>query len=157
MLAQLFDCDKRTIQNLANEGIVVKASRGKYVLGLSIRNYVRHLREIAAGRTGGDADINAVTEGALLKRAQRENYELKNAILAGQAIEVDKIAPAWARVIRAVRAGVLALPGKIRFAVPHLTAHDQEEIKRLCLDALDAAAVTDAPPAVEGADPDDDE
>lgn len=153
-LAQLFDCDQRTIQYLAKEGIIVKAGRGRYVLAASIRNYVRHLRETAAGRTGRDQSIDAVTEGALLKRSQREGQDLKNRILAGQVIKKEELFPAWARIVRSVRASVLALPGKIGFAIPHLTPHDREVIDQLVRDALNDAAFGDKPPEVEAVDPD---
>jgi phage terminase Nu1 subunit (DNA packaging protein) len=153
-LAKLFDCDVRTIQNLAKDGIVQKAGRGQYQLAASIRGYVKHLRDQASGRRGNHPDIDAITEGALLKREQRKSYELKNAILAASAVRIEDIAPAWARVVRGVRSGVLAIPGKARFALPHLTAHDAEELGRICRDQLEAAALGDEPPAIEGVETD---
>jgi phage terminase Nu1 subunit (DNA packaging protein) len=150
-LAQLFACDERTIRNLAGQNIVVKAGRGQYVLAQSIKNYVIHLREQAAGRMGADDKIDVVKEGALLKREQRRNVQLRNAILEGSAIAVEDIAPAWARVVRAVRAGVLAAPGKIRFRLPHISAHDEAVIDEVLRQALDDAAMRDEPPAIDGA------
>jgi phage terminase Nu1 subunit (DNA packaging protein) len=93
-LAQLFDCDQRTIQNLAKAGIIAKAARGRYFFAPSIRGYVVHLRARAAGRHGSDSEIDAVTEGALLKRSQRINYELKNAALEAQTVPLEDIRPA---------------------------------------------------------------
>lgn len=148
-LASLFDCDIRTIQNLAKDGVVIKAGRGEYILASSIRNYVRHLRSIAAGRTGRDEDVDAITEGALLKREQRRNYELKNAILEGQAVRIEDIQPAWGRVARTLRAAVLAIPGKTRYALPHMTAHDQSVLEQICRDQLEDAAVTDTAPSLD--------
>ena len=87
--------------------------RGRYLLAPSVRNYVRHLREVAAGRQGNE--LNAVDENARLKMAQRENYELKNSILRASAIPYEAIAPAWARVVRAIRSAMLAVPGKAHF------------------------------------------
>jgi phage terminase Nu1 subunit (DNA packaging protein) len=153
-LAQLFDCDVRTVQNLAKEGIVHKAGRGQYQLAASIRGYVKHLRDQASGRRGDHPDIDAITEGALLKREQREFTALKKEILAGTVIRRENIAPAWARVVRSVRSGVLAIPGKARFALPHLTAHDAEELGRICRDQLEASALGDEPPPIDGLDPD---
>src|SRR6202049_1940940 len=100
-LAGLFDLDLRSIQELARSGIVVRAgARGRFLLAPSVRNYVRHLREVAAGRQGNE--LNAIDENARLKIAQRRNYDLKNSILEGSAIPYAAIAPAWARVVRAV-------------------------------------------------------
>lgn len=148
-LANLFDCDVRTIQNLAKDGVVIKAGRGEYVLAASIRNYVRHLRGVAAGRTGSDESIDAITEGAKLKREQRRNYELKNAILEGQAVRIEDIQPAWARVARTLRAAVLAIPSKTRYSLPHMTPEDQSVLEQICRDQLEDAAVTDEAPTLE--------
>ena len=69
-LAGLLDLDMESIRKLSHAGIVVTSGvRGHYLLAPSVRNYVRHLREIAAGRQG--SELNAVDENARLKIAQR--------------------------------------------------------------------------------------
>src|SRR6202047_3229304 len=96
-LASLLHLDIRSITALARSGIVVGSGvRGRYLLAPSVRNYVRHLRGVAAGRQGNE--LNAVDENARLKIAQRQNYELKNSILRASAIPYEAIAPAWARI-----------------------------------------------------------
>jgi phage terminase Nu1 subunit (DNA packaging protein) len=111
-IAKLFDCSGETIRNLAKAGIIAKAARGKYLLAPSITGYIVHLRAQAAGRRGADEKIDAITEGALLKREQRLNYELKNAVLRGEMVPFDDIQPAWERGFRAVRAAVLSIPAR---------------------------------------------
>jgi len=148
-LAELFDCDEKTIRNLVDRGIVIRTARGRYLLSPSVTNYVRHLRAQAAGRMGSDDAIDAIKEGALLKREQRRNYELKNAVLEAAAIPVEAIEPAWSRVVRAVRAGILAAPSKIRFELPHLTAFDAEKIEGVLRMVLEDAACGDASPNPE--------
>src|ERR1700731_383108 len=148
-LAGLLDLDVRSIQELARSGIVVRSGvRGRYLLAPSVRNYIRHLREVAAGRQGNE--LNAVDENARLKMAQRRNYDLKNSILEGSAIPYEAIAPAWARVVRAIRSAMLAVPGKARFRLQHLTPRDEEVIGEIIRDQLEAAALTDQPPAING-------
>src|ERR1700730_1167470 len=113
-LAGLLNLEMTSITALACSGIVVGSGvRGRYLLAPSVRNYVRHLREIAAARQGNE--LNAVDENVRLKIAQRQNYELKNSILSGSAIPDEAIAPAWARVVRAIRSAMMAVPGKARF------------------------------------------
>jgi phage terminase Nu1 subunit (DNA packaging protein) len=149
-LAGLLDLDIRSITELARSGILVgSGARGRYLLAPSVRNYVRHLREVAAERQGNE--LNAVDENARLKIAQRENYELKNSILAGSAIPYEAIAPAWARVVRAIRSSMMAVPGKARFRLQHLTPRDAEVIGEIIRDQLTAAALTDEPPPIEDA------
>ena len=134
-LAGLLDLDMESIRKLSNAGIVVGSGvRGRYLLAPAVRNYVRHLREIAAGRQGNE--LNAVDENARLKIAQRQNYELKNSILSGSAIPYKAIAPAWARVVRAIRSAMLAIPGEARFRLQHLTPRDAEVIGEIIRDQL---------------------
>jgi len=149
-LAGLLDLDMKSITKLSHAGIVVGSGvRGRFLLAPSVRNYVRHLREIAAGRQGNE--LNAIDENARLKIAQRRNYDLKNSILEGSAIPYEAIAPAWARVVRAIRSAMLAVPGKARFRLQHLTPRDAEVINEIIRDQLTAAALTDEPPPIEDA------
>ena len=147
-LAVLLDMDERVVRRLAAEGIIVRAGRNQYLLAPSVRNYVRHLREIAAGRQGNE--LNSVDENARLKIAQRRNYDLKNAILERNSVPYEAIAPAWARVVRAIRSAMLAIPGEARFRLQHLTPRDAEVIGEIIRDQLEAAALTDQPPAING-------
>src|ERR1700704_6813379 len=106
-LAGLFDLDMTSITELARSGIVVGSGiRGRYLLAPSVRNYVRHLREIAAGRQGNE--LNAVDENARLKIVQRKNYELKNAALEGTLVPMEDITDAWGLIVRAIKAMVLS-------------------------------------------------
>ena len=137
-LAGLLDLDMEFIRKLSHAGIVVASGvRGHYLLAPSVRNYVRHLREIAAGRQG--SELNAVDENARLKIAQRPNYDLKNSILEGSAIPYEAIALAWARVVRAIRSAMLAVPGKARFRLQHLTPRDAEVIGEIIRDQLEGS------------------
>ena len=146
-LAGLFDLDERTIRKLAADGIIVKGgARGQYQLGASIKAYVAHLREQAAGRLGRDEAIDPATENAKLRREQRRNYELKNAILEGSAVAIDRIEPGWARIVRAVRSGMLAVPGKLAIRLPHLTPHDRQVVEETIRQQLTDAALSDEPP-----------
>jgi phage terminase Nu1 subunit (DNA packaging protein) len=85
-LAVVLDMDERVVRRLAAEGIIVRAGRNQYLFAPSVCNYVRHLREVAAGRQGNE--LNAVDESARLKIAQRRNYDLKNAILERNSIHM---------------------------------------------------------------------
>ena len=107
------------------------------------------MREIAAGWQGNE--LNAVDENARLKIAQRRNYDLKNSILEGSAIPYEAIAPAWARVVRAIRSAMLAIPGEARFRLQHLTPRDAEVLNESIRDQLTAAALPDEPPPINGA------
>lgn len=76
-LADLFGVTTRTITDLAQRGIVVRAGRG-YALAASVRAYCDHLRKLAQGRSGDEKAIaSATVERGRLARAQAEHVELK--------------------------------------------------------------------------------
>ena len=69
---------------------MIRTARGLYNIEQSVLNYTLREREVAAGR--GDKQLNE--ESALLKRAQRQHFELKNAELEGSlvsAVDVEAI------------------------------------------------------------------
>jgi len=129
-LAGLLDLDMTSITALARSGIVVGSGvRGRYLLAPSVRNYVRHLREVATGRQGNE--LNAVDENARLKIVQRKNYELKNATLEGSLVPMDDITEAWGIIVRAIKAMVLSFPARCHEKLPHLKSDDVESIRKV--------------------------
>jgi phage terminase Nu1 subunit (DNA packaging protein) len=65
---------------------MIRTARGLYNIEQSVLNYTLRERDVAAGR--GDKQLNE--ESALLKRAQRMHFELKNAELEGSLVsDVD--------------------------------------------------------------------
>jgi phage terminase Nu1 subunit (DNA packaging protein) len=81
-------------------------------------------------------------EQALLAAARRR-------VIEQDVIPAEALAGSWDRILRAVRSAVLAIPGRARFALPHLSAADAETISRICRDQLEAAALGDNPPAID--------
>ena len=140
VLAQLFDCDEKTIRNLANRGIVVKSGRGQFVASQSIRNYVRHLREVASGRGGEEKQTTLAEERARFARSQADHVALKIQILRGQMLEAAAVERTWGSFFSTVRARMLAIVTDIAQMLPHLTRNDIETIDRLIRDALNDAA-----------------
>jgi phage terminase Nu1 subunit (DNA packaging protein) len=138
-LAGLLDLDISSITELTRSGILVGSGiRGRYLLAPSVRNYVRHLREVAAGRQGNE--LNAVDENARLKIVQRKNYELKNAALEGSLVPMDDIIEAWGIIVRAVKATVLSFPARCHEKLPHLKGDDVETIRKVAHKVLTETA-----------------
>jgi len=141
---ELTGLSERRVRELKSAGILVSAGRG-IDAPASLQNYCSHLREQAAGRAvreGGRLDLKQET--AKLKVSQRKHYDLRNAVIEKTHIPLAVLEPAWARAMRAVRGGILAAPGRIRFALRHLTAHDQQVVDDVLRDVLTKMA--DAPP-----------
>jgi phage terminase Nu1 subunit (DNA packaging protein) len=146
-LAGLLDLDTQSLRKLKHAGIVVGSGvRGRYLLAPSVRNYVRHLREVAAGRQGNE--LNAVDENARLKIAQRRNYDLKNAALEGALVSMDDLTEAWGAIVGTIKAMVLSIPARCQEKLPHLPLGDVEGIRRIARKVLleTSSVVPDQPP-----------
>jgi phage terminase Nu1 subunit (DNA packaging protein) len=140
-LSWLFDCTARQIQKLAKRGIVVRIASGLFDEKASIRNYVRHLREQAAGRVGQDPATDGVAANVKWKETNTQLIQLRLDREAGELVAVHDVSEAWARIMRGIRQFVLSLPGKIAFEIPTLTAHDRGVVERICRDGLTDASL----------------
>jgi phage terminase Nu1 subunit (DNA packaging protein) len=145
-LATLLDMGEEEVVKIAAKGIFVKSGRGQYLLAPSVRNYVRNLREVAAGRQG--EELNAVDENARLKIVMRRNYELKNAALEGSMMSTDEVVDAWSSIVRTIKGMMLSIPSRIQEKLPHLPFDDVEAIRKVAHKALaETSKVTpEAPP-----------
>jgi hypothetical protein len=85
-LADYLGVSSQSIAAFANDGKVVRISRGKYDLRASVQTYTSHLREVAAAR-GGEAQILDLTqERARLAKEQADGQELKNRQLRSELL-----------------------------------------------------------------------
>ena len=96
VLANIFGLTERSIRLKAEEGIIVRASKGRYRLVESLKNYVLALRLQADGLTTDDPDgeINIEEEKALHERVKRHISELKLQTMKGElhkAADVESV------------------------------------------------------------------
>ncbi len=110
-LAKLLDTTRKTIADLGKREIIVSAGkRGRWQLEASVGGYVRHLREVAAGRGGNDGGQARARLGA----AQADLAEAKAAQLRGELVEASEVEAKWSSVCRAIRTRVLAVADRMR-------------------------------------------
>jgi phage terminase Nu1 subunit (DNA packaging protein) len=121
----------------ARKGLAVRAKRGRYILGESVRRIHHHASEAAAGRSGNDLAA-ARTRLAL---AQTEAQTLKNATLRGEMLPRDLVAQTWGRIAVGVRQRMLSWPSKAAFLIPALTAHDRALLDQMTRDDLEDASL----------------
>lgn len=139
-LADLLGVHERTIRDLAKDGFVVKVGRSAYDRDASIRKYITHLREVAAGR-GGEAGVVTLTaERARLAREQADAAAIKNASARGELVPAAQVAATWRGILTGVRARFLAVPSRVRTALPHLSRTEVDVIEREVRDALTECA-----------------
>lgn len=114
-LASLFHLSERRIQQLAKEGIIPKAKRGKYDVEAVVQGYVHYLQERASGRPAGTyndtSDIKR--ERQRLIKEQADKIENENRTLRGELITVNFFSESLHEVASIFTACIDALPGRL--------------------------------------------
>jgi phage terminase Nu1 subunit (DNA packaging protein) len=109
-LCELVDLDESRIRQLAKEGVMVRAKqKGHWHIEMSVLNYIHRIRDEAAGR--GDRQLNE--ESALLKRAQRQHFELKNAELEGSLVSAVDVEAIMRSDYATAATRLLGIPSKV--------------------------------------------
>ena len=90
-LAEMLNCDERTVRNYAQMGIAKRAARDRYALFESIAGVVKHFRELASRQ--GTAE--AMKAGAALKDAQRRLADFRYEQLKSQLISLPEAEAVW--------------------------------------------------------------
>ena len=121
-LARLWSCSTREVRLLAERGIAVRVSPGRYALNKSTQNYIVHLREVAAGRHSRDGSVDAVKAGVHAKLQRARLDEIRADMLEAKLISILEVDAAWAEIMLRVRNAVLSIPGRMRFGLPLHTA-----------------------------------
>jgi len=156
------DLDAKAVQSVFGElvGISQQAvskqlDKGVLTAGESYRQwlvaYCSHLRELAAGRGGDDAEslMRARTADAL---ASAELKQLQIQERAGQLVPVEDIEPAITAMVTAARTELLTLPQKVAAAYRGLYGndHDPSIVEELVHESLSHLAR--GLPAIRGGD-----
>jgi phage terminase Nu1 subunit (DNA packaging protein) len=137
---------ERRVQQLAKEGVVPKAERGKYELASAVQGYIRYLQARAAGNPADSGTIDYHVEKARKTKAEADIAEMEAAKRKGEAIDAVEVKRAWQLILGEVRANLLGnTPQRIASRVHGLS--DEAAIKRVIRDeialAMTAAAETD--------------
>lgn len=128
-IARLFDLTPRRVQQLASEGVIPRAAKGRYELLPSVRGYVAFLRSRIEGE-GGDYGA----QRARLTRAKADMAEREAAQMAEELIPADDIEAAWTAVTASMRARLLGIPAKV---APQLVATKNfVEVQAIVRDAI---------------------
>ena len=119
--AEWLDISERRFRELLDEGVIERADKGAYDLKTVVQQYVRNLREIAAGRGGGESQANKAGEDARLARARADKAEMELAEARGLLVPVDQFSDALNAAVQIMRTRVLAIPTKV---APRVGAKD---------------------------------
>jgi phage terminase Nu1 subunit (DNA packaging protein) len=120
---ELVGISQPAVSDLLARGVLADGQSG----GAWLKQYCRHLREIAAGRaTNGDLDL--ATERARLAKEQADRIAMQNAIARGELAPVAAMEAVLATVGAKVGKILDTIPGLVRRRVPDIGADVVEHI-----------------------------
>ena len=106
---------QQAVSALIQKGILPSPSgRAGLDLDTCREAYIRHAREIAAGRVSAVSGegLDLVQERARLAAEQADGQAMKNAVLRGELIQAEDVERIFGALVTSARAAFLALPHK---------------------------------------------
>ena len=128
VLGELFGVTDRRIRQMAEEGIVTRAAKGRYKLVDSVKNYLLTLKLAAEGVDVElvDGEINYDEEKGRHERIKRQISELKLQIMKGTLHKAEDVEKVMMDMLTAFRTRVMNIPSKM---APALENRDTVFIK----------------------------
>lgn len=109
-LAEIFDVTPRRIQQLTNQGIVIKVSRGKYDQDESTTNYIRFWRNIADGK---GYDDNKGTSKAQFEKARAKKATIEADVAEQSVLPVVDVQIVLNETMVLIATQMDGLPGRL--------------------------------------------
>lgn len=140
VLEKAFGIKERRIRQLAQEGILVKSSRGRYKLIESVLNYITHLKannEIKNPDVD-DEKIDYDEEKAKHEKSKRIKSELELKVIERKLHEACDVEKVMTDMLYNFRARILSMPATLApiLANEHDASKVNKILKTSCLEAL---------------------
>ncbi|WP_238367633.1 DNA packaging protein [Mesobacterium pallidum] len=135
-LCTLLGISSGALTDLKKRGLAVHLKHDAYDLEATVRNYVEHLRGVAAQWGTPDQAAQLTAERARLAKEQADAQALKNAKLRDELVNASEVEHAWADLLRQVRARILAVPSRLRADLPAADPDTFNTLDRALRDAL---------------------
>jgi phage terminase Nu1 subunit (DNA packaging protein) len=139
-LEKIIGVSDRRIRQLAEENIIIRASKGRYKLMESIANYILTLKVSmeANSKDSPDGEIDLEEEKAIHERVKRHISELKLQVMKGDLHKSEDVERVMADMLISIKTKLLSMPTKL---APILAARSDIEfikntINREVLEAL---------------------
>lgn len=128
VLADIIGVSDRRVRQMAEEGIIVRAAKGRYKLVDSLKTYLLTIKLAAEGvgveLADGEIDLNE--EKAIHERVKRHISELKLQIMKGDLHKAEDVESVMMDMLTAFRTRMLNIPSK---TAPFLENRDAVFIK----------------------------
>lgn len=129
-VAQIIGKDKRTVQNLAKQGILTCEKLGRknlYDLHVVIKEYCEYLAK-SAKRKFSSMEDEKTAEDIRIKRAKADMSELELKELKGALHAAEDVEEMTTDLVMVIRSSFLALPGRVASELAELeNANDVSE------------------------------
>lgn len=139
--AKLVNISQPEVSKLLRKGTLTRGA----TIGQWLNEYIGNLRALASHHKSDDG-LDVVREGALLKRAQREEIEIKLAQLRHDLWPVAAIAKVLGQHNTNAKNRWLAMPSTFKSVCPHIAARDIDRLDSLVRENL-SETVNDQLPA----------
>ena len=128
VLGRIFGVTDRRVRQMAEEGLIVRAAKGRYNLVESLKNYILSLKLAAEGVTmeSPDGEIDIDEEKALHERVKRHISELKLQTMKGELHKAEDVERVMSDMLAAFKTRVMNIPSKV---APILEDRDTGYIK----------------------------
>jgi phage terminase Nu1 subunit (DNA packaging protein) len=114
-LAKLFNLTAVRVQQLAKDGVIAKAERGKYELWASIRGYIKFLQERKVNQWSGEGgdENNYAKHRSRLTQAKADMAQIQAAAMRGSYHEAGIVEEVWVDMLMNCRSKLLSLPSRL--------------------------------------------
>lgn len=143
VLGDLIGVGDRRIRQLAEEGVILRISKGRYDLAQSVKNFIKYLRvQEGLTETPRNEQEQMEHEKMLHERAKREIAELKLAAMRGEMHRAEDIEKVMTDQYSAFRSKLLNIPSKVAAPVAIITEKSQAKalVEAEILEALEELA-----------------
>lgn len=129
-LARAFGLTAMRVQQLATDGVVVRAGRGSYKLLQTIQNFLAYQKNKPSNQYAGDSSEEGQSyeaHRARLTKAKADIAELDAELKKGTAHDAEAVAAVWADMIGNARAKMLSLPTTLASQLEGMTIQERKE------------------------------
>ena len=128
VLGNIFGVTDRRIRQMAEEGIIVRAAKGRYNLVDSLKNYILSLKLAVDSNDSDnpDGELNFEEEKALHERVKRHISEMKLQTMKGELHKADDVRHVMTDMLSSFKTRMMNIPAKV---APGLEDRDAGYIK----------------------------
>lgn len=128
VLGNIFGVTDRRIRQMAEEGIIVRAAKGRYNLVDSLKNHILSLKLAVDSNDSDnpDGELNFEEEKALHERVKRHISEMKLQTMKGELHKADDVRHVMTDMLSSFKTRMMNIPAKV---APVLEDRDAGYIK----------------------------